>query len=257
MRKFVLILLPALLLAQDPDDAGSPKTAVAAPSTSAIEAGKAQFRQTCGFCHGQDGRGGASGPDLIRSATVSHDVGGDVIGQVVHAGRPAQGMPAFQLPDSAIAQIAAFLHSEANAAASVARKVPVDYPLQKLLVGNAEQGHAYFQANCATCHSVTGDLSHVATKYKPFDLQTKIAFPAGAKPALSVRTGAGEEFHGEEVYADEFWVALKDKNGWTHTWKRSQVQVHEDDPLAGHVKLLHRMSDGNLHDVFAFLETLK
>src|SRR5947209_8421433 len=125
MFKLLMVLLPAMALAQDPDDVRS-----ATASDAAVQAGKAQFQQTCGFCHGKDGRGGASGPDLIRSETLSHDVKGNLIGEVVHAGRPDRGMPAFQLPDTTIAQIAAFLHAEANAAASVARKMPADYPLE-------------------------------------------------------------------------------------------------------------------------------
>jgi len=63
-----------------------------------VTAGQREFRQTCGFCHGPDGRG-ASGPDLIRSSLVSHDVNGNLIGPVVRNGRPERGMPAFPFSD--------------------------------------------------------------------------------------------------------------------------------------------------------------
>lgn len=225
--------------------------------TAAVTSGRTQFKQTCGFCHGLDARGGASGPDLIRSALVSHDVDGNLVGPVVHNGRPDKGMPAFPLSDAEIKNIALFLHAEANVAASVARRIPSEYPLEKLLVGSAADGKSYFHKQCESCHSVTGDLSHVATKYKPFDLQTRIVFPSGAKPVLTVRDGSGKTFHGEEVYSDEFVVTLRDASRWQHTWRRKDVQVEAADPLAGHEKLLETYTDKNVHDLFAYLETLK
>ena len=106
MRKTILLLLAGLLSvgclhAQDAA-AHDGSNVKAQPSTASdVTAGKAAFRQNCSFCHGRDGRG-ANGPDLIRSTLVSHDVNGDLIGQVVHNGRPEKGMPAFQLPDPQI-----------------------------------------------------------------------------------------------------------------------------------------------------------
>ncbi len=251
MRAAILILLAAqLLLGQDPDDL---QQANAANAT----AGKTQFQQTCGFCHGPDARG-ASGPDLIRSELVNHDVNGNLIGPVIRNGRPEKGMPAFQLPDADIRNIADFLHAEAKVAAGVARRVPSEYPLQKLLVGNADAGRAYFNGagHCGGCHSVTGDLAHIATKYKPFDLQTRIAFPSGAKPVVTVTTAAGV-LSGEEVYEDEFLVSFRDKNRAVHTFRRDAADITIKDPLAEHERLLKTYTDENIHDLFAYLETLK
>ncbi len=247
----LLILTPCILLAQDPDDVAQQQK-----PDATVSAGKAQFQQTCGFCHGPDGRG-ASGPDLIRSSLVSHDVNGNLIGPVVRNGRPDKGMPAFQLSNTEVHAIAEFLHFEARSASSVAQHIPSEYPLAKLLVGNASEGKAYFDAHCVSCHSPAGDLAHIAIKFKPFDLQTRIAFPAGAKPALTVRDHAGETFRGEQVYADEFLVTLRDSHGWLHTWPRNDVQVEVNDPLAAHEKLLTGYTDKNLHDLFAYLETFK
>ncbi len=253
MRTVFLIFIPVLLLAQDPDDIRPPQA-----GSSAASAGKAQFQQTCGFCHGPDGRG-ASGPDLIRSSLVSHDVDGNLIGPVVHNGRPEKGMPAFQLSDAEIGNIAQFLHAQAKIASSVSQRIPSEYPLEKLLVGNAAAGRSYFngQGNCRSCHSVTGNLAHIASKYKPFDLQTRIAFPSGVNPSLTVKDSSGQTFTGEQVYADEFLVTLRDKSGWLRTWKRNSIQLEVHDPLAAHEQLLKSYTDSNLHDLFAYLETLK
>lgn len=223
-----------------------------------VAAGKQQFAQTCGFCHGPDGRG-ASGPDLIRSPLVSHDVNGNLIGEVVRNGRSDKGMPAFQLSDTEIRAIAAFLHAEARLAASVTQRTPSEYPLEKLLVGNAEAGKAYFNGagKCSGCHSVTGDLAHIASKYKPFDLQTRIVFPSGAKPAVTVTEKSGATFSGPQVYSDEFLISLRDEHGWIHSWNRISVKAVIHDPLATHERLLGTYTDQNVHDLFAYLETLK
>lgn len=221
-----------------------------------IVAGKAQFQQTCGFCHGPDARG-ASGPDLIRSTLVSHDVDGNLIGEVVRNGRPDKGMPAFQLSDTDIRNIAQFLHAEAHNAASVAREIPSEYPVEKLLVGNANDGKAYFGAKCANCHSPEGDLAHIATKYKPFDLQTRIAFPSGAKPVVTAIDKNGRKWQGEQVYADEFLVSLRAADRTVHTFGRSEAQITVKDPLAAHEHLLRQYTDKNIHDLFAYLETFK
>ena len=253
MRTVLLTFLPLVLFAQDPDDVARQQQADAS-----ISAGKAQFAQTCGFCHGRDGRG-ASGPDLIRSPLVSHDVKGDLIGSVVRNGRPQKGMPAFQLSDTEIRNIADFLHAQAKSAASVAQRIPSEYPLAKLLVGSAAAGKTYFNGvgKCSSCHSVTGDLQHIAIKYKPFDLQTRIAFPSGAKPTVKVTDASGKTYSGEQVYADEFSVTLRDTSGWQHTWNRQAVKVEIHDPLAAHEQLLQQYTDADLHNLFAYLETLQ
>jgi cytochrome c oxidase cbb3-type subunit III len=257
LNKYIVLLLALLLNlscahAQDPDDAAQ------AARNSPAAAGQAVFRQNCGFCHGQDGRG-ASGPDLIRSTLVNHDVNGNLIAQVVHNGRPEKGMPAFQLPDAQIQQIAAFLHAQAELASTVARRVPTEYPLEKLLVGNADAGKDYFNGagKCTQCHSPAGDLAHIAAKYKPLELQSRIVFPYGANPAATVTTAAGQQFKGEQIYSDEFLITLRLNDGTQRTWIRRGNRIAVTDPLAAHVALLSEYTDKDIHDLFAYLETLK
>jgi cytochrome c oxidase cbb3-type subunit III len=223
-----------------------------------VAAGKREFRQTCGFCHGPDGRG-ASGPDLIRSSLVSHDSNGNLLGPFVRNGRPEKGMPAFALPDDTIRDIAEYLHTEARLASSVSQRIPVEYPVEKLLVGKATAGNTYFNGpgRCGECHSAIGDLAHVASKYKPIDLQTRIVFPSGAVSNVKVTEPPGNVTSGVETYADEFLISLRDRDGWVHTWDRNAVKIEAVDPLAAHVALLTKYTDENIHDLFAYLETLK
>jgi len=219
--------------------------------------GQAMFQQNCGFCHGRDGRG-ASGPDLIRSTLVNHDVSGDLIGPVVHNGRPNQGMPAFQLADAQVRQIAAFLHQQGKLASTVASRIPTEYPIEQLLVGNSDAGKAYFNGSgrCVQCHSVTGNLAHVASKYKPLELQSRIVFPDGAKSTATVTDRSGHQYTGEVLYSDEFFVTLF-SDGKPRTWDRRTAKVAIQDPLAAHVGLLTQYTDKDIHDVFAYLESLK
>ncbi len=222
--------------------------------------GKALFQQKCGFCHGPDATGG-EGPDLLRSGLVSHDKDGDLIGQVVREGRPNKGMPAFDLAEAQIRQIAAFIHDRAKALSSLyLSSKSVDYPLERLLVGDAKAGKAYFNGagKCSGCHSVTGDLSHIASKYKPLELQSRLVFPKGAEPVVTVTLPSGVRISGAQVYADAFNVSLRDDQGWIKTFSRqSGEKIQIEDPLAVHVNLLTTYTDRNIHDLFAYLENLK
>jgi cytochrome c oxidase cbb3-type subunit 3 len=168
------------------------------------------------------------------------------------------------LSNSQIQQIAQFLHSQAKLASTVARRVPSEYPLAKLLVGNAADGKAYFNGagKCAQCHSPTGDLAHIASKYNPVELQSRIAFPYGAYSTASVTDSSGHRFTGDVIYSDEFLVTLRSKDGSLRTWDRKPptrpaptIEIH--DPLATHVALLQQYTDAEIHNLFAYLETLK
>src|SRR5713226_2106389 len=124
----------------------------------AVERGHKQFQQSCGFCHGPDATG-ARGPDLVRSVVVAHDVNGNLIGEVIRNGRTEKGMPPLPLGKEQVTAIAAFLHGRSQEALESGH-VPEEYPVAKLLTGNAESRNAYFNGagGCKSCHSPTGDL---------------------------------------------------------------------------------------------------
>src|SRR4051812_37622828 len=142
---------------------------------AAVERGKKIFVPNCGFCHGNDAHG-KSGPDLVRSSLVLHDAKGDTIGPVIRSGRTDRGMPAFPgLSGEQIADISEFLHSRA---ADVSNRFA--YKIGDVVTGNAEKGKAFFTGagGCADCHSPTGDLEHVASKYDAVELQHRMLYPA-------------------------------------------------------------------------------
>jgi cytochrome c oxidase cbb3-type subunit 3 len=228
-----------------------------ADGAAAAERGRKQFEQSCGFCHGADATG-ARGPDLLRSPLVAHDVKGEQIGQVIHEGRPDKGMPAIPLSDAQILDIAAFLHARGAEVMRSAR-VPKVYALEKLLTGNAEAGKTFFDGagGCNKCHSPTGDLAGIAGKYSPIDLQGKMLYPGGKHKTAVVTLASGEQVKGTVEHTDDFVIALKDENGWYRSFRRDKVKVELQDGLAGHRDLLNTLTQADVHNIFAYLETLK
>jgi cytochrome c oxidase cbb3-type subunit III len=223
----------------------------------AIESGHKQFEQSCGFCHGPDATG-ARGPDLVRSSLVAHDVKGDLIGDVIRHGRPDKGMPAMPLTDAQVSDIAAFLHARAAEALS-SNGVPSGYPVEKLLTGNANAGKAFFDGagGCNKCHSPTGDLDEVATKYPPIDLEAHMLYPEGRRTTVVVTLPSGEQIKGPLVHVDEFMVSLHDGSGEYRSFSREHVKIELQDALAAHRELLGKLTQADVHNLFAYLETLK
>jgi cytochrome c oxidase cbb3-type subunit 3 len=234
----------------------------------AAERGRKIFVPTCGFCHGNDAHG-KSGPDLVRSALVLHDNKGDVISPVIRNGRPERGMPAFSaLSADQIADISTFLHSRA---ADVSNRFA--YKIGDLITGDALKGAAFFNGDghCGSCHSTTGDLAHVATKYEPVELQRRMLYPAPnlidvflgravtppAPTKVTVQLASGEQVSGTLDHLDEFTVAMHDSAHWYRSFPRESVTVDVRDPRAAHDALLPKYTDQEMHDVLAYLETLK
>jgi cytochrome c oxidase cbb3-type subunit 3 len=227
---------------------------------AAVQRGQAQFKSTCGFCHGNDAKGSRA-PDLTRSAVVSHDDHGSTIGPVVRQGIVEGGMPAFpNLTESQLSDIVAFLHHQMLAAQS-SNGVPSGYPLAKLLTGNAEAGKAYFNGagGCSQCHSPTGDLAGIADKYTPIDLQQHMVYP-GAKAATKTATVTlkdGTKYEGKVEHEDAFNIGIICQDGWYRSWPLDQVTVEVHDPLQAHRDLMMKYTDQDIHNLFAYLETLK
>lgn len=235
-----------------------------AAQNGAVERGRKQFEQSCGFCHGPDATG-ARGPDLVRSPLVAHDVKGDLVGDVIRHGRPDKGMPPMAtITDEQVADIAAFLHAR-TAEALESASVPKSYPVDKLLTGNADAGKAYFNGagGCKDCHSPTGDLAAVATKYSPIELEAHMLYPgrrdgeARARTTVVVTLPSGEQIAGPLVHADDFIVSLRDASGWYRAFSRNRVKVELKDPLAAHRELLDKLTQADVHNLFAYLESLQ
>jgi len=226
--------------------------------------GQPLFTQNCAFCHGANATGG-EGPDLLRSTIVLHDEKGETIGPFVLKGRPEKGMPSFAaLTPAQIYDLAEFLHQRVEQVAN-----RFGYKIQNIVTGDAAAGQKFFNGagRCRTCHAITGDLAHIATKFEPPDLQAQFLYPAGSvdggtlKDPLAVRVKVtlptGETISGVVKRLDDFTISIWDNSGAYRSWPRTAVKVQIEDPLAAHRELLGKYTDADMHNVLAYLETLK
>jgi mono/diheme cytochrome c family protein len=227
--------------------------------------GKALYIAQCVTCHGTRARGSERGPDLVRSLVVLHDRYGSTIGPVLAKGHPS-GQPA--LTQDQVADMSNFLHQQVG---DTLRTGPYNSVLN-ILVGDPREGKAFFDGpgKCSQCHSTTGDLAHIGSKYDPPVLQLKVVFPQTAafgrrassnahKPVtVTVTTADGESVTGVLDEIDDFSVSLHDEAGHYLSFQRGPgVTVEKHDPYAGHVALLDEYTDKDIHDVVAYLETFK
>jgi cytochrome c oxidase cbb3-type subunit III len=235
--------------------------------------GEALFAANCGFCHGRDATGGASGPDLTDSALVGQDVNGDKMLPVIRSGRPEKGMPPFAgLAEADLRKIVDYVHkrkTDVDANPGRRRKVSVE----DLSTGNVEAGRAYFDGagGCKACHSPTGDLAGVASKYRGLALMQRMLYPTPGnavapvegekrKPSPTTATvtlPTGETFTGTLAYRDEFNIAITEPSGRNRSWPTSDVKFTVKDPLQAHADLLPKYTDADIHNLFAYLQTLK
>jgi cytochrome c oxidase cbb3-type subunit 3 len=226
----------------------------------AYDRGHEQFRQSCGFCHGPTAAGGNGGPNLIYSAVIRRDSQGADITKVIQEGRPDKGMPVIPLTATQIADIVGYLKARVAEVDKTSGLRPSrDYDLKKLLTGNAELGKAYFNGpgQCATCHSPTGDLKGIASKYPPIELQARFMYPAGVRQDATVTDAAGKQFTGELLQHDAFDVSIRTADGVQRSWPSPSVKVETTDRLATHRELLSKYTNADMHNLFAYLVTLR
>jgi cytochrome c oxidase cbb3-type subunit III len=222
---------------------------------AASDRGQGIFSSSCSFCHGSQATGTEQAPNLLRSPLVFQDHGGDTLGPFLKQGRPTLGMPAFPtLEPQQVQDISAFLH------ARIQQVRGTRLPETALLVGDPKAGLAYFNGagKCSTCHSATGDLAHIGSKDQPLALTTSFLTPPAKPSEVTVVLPSGQSFKGKLEYLDEFTVSLVDSAGAYHTWPRDHTKsVEVVDPLAAHKALLPVYTDKDIHDLLAYLVTLK
>lgn len=235
-----------------------------APDPAAVARGQKIFVPTCGFCHGPDATG-RSAPDLVASSLVIRDRNGDTIGTVVHNGRPGKGMPAFAaLTNAQISDISAFLHARIRSAAN-----RFAYSLKEVVTGNPQLGQAYFNGagHCNSCHSPTGDLAGIATRVQAAELQAQMINPTPSffdprtqtvpPERVTVTLPSGESVSGTLIGHDHFRVVLRDAAGWYRSLSAAGARIVITDPLAAHKALVNTITDDEMHNLLAYLETLK
>lgn len=241
---------------------------------AAASRGQQLFSTSCAQCHGADARGTAKGPDLIRSLPVLHDRVQQLHGRELAPLLQKEPNHAFNLTQDQVADLSQFLTRAVN---RILRSGGYYNQPSDLLSGDAKAGEAYFNGagGCNKCHSLTGDLAGIGNKYPPATLQQKIVFPqtgfgfggrgrGGAStesrtlPKVIVTLANGSTIKGDLVRIDDFNVTLQDSSGAYKTFSRTPgTKVDVSDPYAAHVALLDKYTDADIHNLTAYLETLK
>ena len=271
-------LLPAQPRSSQKDSADKSATAAAIAGSkedaAAVARGAKAYATNCAGCHGTSGRGNVGAPDLIRSLLVLDDEKGILIAPVIRNGRPDAGMPKLNLSEQQISDIVAWLHVQTYAAGH-----RTTYEFLDILTGDPKKGEAYFSTTCTGCHSAAGDLKGIGIRYDPLTLQGRWLQPRGragrggrgggrgesapdskrSAITVTVTLASGQVLSGVLENVDDFNVAFRDSSGEYHSFTRSgsnpKVEVH--DPLKGHSDLLSKYTDADIHNVTAYLATLK
>jgi cytochrome c oxidase cbb3-type subunit 3 len=232
-----------------------------------INAGRALFAAQCGFCHGRDAMGGETGPDLTRSELVAADIRGDKIVPVIKNGRPEKKMPPFTFSDTDLAALVAFIHDAKTRAGTLEGSRRTVEPAD-LQTGNARAGQAYFNGpgGCAKCHSPGGDLAGIASRYQGLALFQRLLNPPAGRgrggaerrsPEVTVTLPGGQTLTGRLAYRDEFTIAMTDGSGVYRSWPTNGLKFTVDDPYDAHFVQLGKYTNDDVHDVLAYLQTLK
>ena len=262
------IALP--LCAQLPSTPGTKATIEASPAAiagskenpEAVARGSALFKEKCGSCHGMTAKGTNRAPDLVRSLLVLGDEKGLLIAPVIRNGRPAKGMPKLSLTDPQIADIVAWLHAQTYSADHRNTYLFLD-----ALTGDAKQGEAYFNGagGCNKCHSPAGDLKGIGAKFDAHMLQGRWLQPrSGRGPSKSPITAVvtladGKKVEGVVERYDDFTVSVRDSAGEYHSYARNNgiPKVEVKDPARIHIDMLRKYTDTDIHNVTAYLASLK
>lgn len=196
---------------------------------------------------------------------------------VIKKGRPGTAMPPSPLSDEDINAVIAFLHDLQSRIGAQGNPPPGEEQELDIVVGNAKAGEAYFAEKCAACHSATGDMKAFATRVtSPKALQNlwvsggrAIIFggggdapPTGPPRAVTTATitlPSGERVSGRLLRIDDFMVTVAQPDGTQRTFRRNGdvPNVEIQDPQAGHRELLKVLTNADMHNVTAYLVTLK
>lgn len=240
---------------------------------AAADRGRRTWASECINCHGTQARGTDNGPNLVRSVIVLRDRYGSHLGPFLQQGHTLQsGTTGSKLTAEQIEELAHFLRQRVN---DGLRGSPLFQP-QNVLTGDPKAGAAYFtgEGQCTTCHSPTGNLAGIGSRLQPIDIQQRFLFPSSgrggrgrgrgtAPPSASpvrvtVTPPEGQPVSGVLVQMDDFFVSLRSDAGAARTFRRVPgMTIDRQDPFAFHIALLDRLTDKNMHDIVAYLETLK
>lgn len=241
-----------------------------------IARGRTLYGISCTGCHGADLRGGdLGGPNLLRSQLSLSDQDGEMIVPVIQGSRQSGGMPAIDMSAADAKAVAAYVRSILETIGRQGMPPGTGQAPPTILVGDANAGKVYFDSKCAACHSPSGDLQGIASRVTDPKLLQNTWVAGGGRGGRGGAGGAamsparmvtvvvtppgGERVEGRLVRIDDFLVTLALADGSTRTFRRvgETPKVEVRDPMKAHRDLLSVYTDKDMHDLTAYLVTLK
>jgi cytochrome c oxidase cbb3-type subunit 3 len=240
-----------------------------------IARGKTLYGIHCTVCHGPDLRGGdRGGPNLLRSQAALSDQNGELILPIIQGSRQSSGMPAIAMrPEDGMA-VAIYVRSVMETIGRQGMPPSIGLAAPSVLVGDASAGQAYFAAKCGSCHSATGDLRAIAKRIPDAKALQNTWVAGGMRGgrggpppqasaartiSVAVTLPSGGSVEGRLIRIDDFLVTVGLADGTMQTFRRDGdvPKVDVRDPMKAHRDLLAVYTDKDMHDVTAYLVTLK
>jgi cytochrome c oxidase cbb3-type subunit 3 len=183
------------------------------------------FASTCAGCHGLDGRGGKTAPNIVRNTKLEHMSDAE-ISAIITSGIPGTGMPAFHSLSPA----------KVHALVTYLRVLQGQTKTQKL-PGDSTRGKTVFfeKGECSSCHVMRGeggfagpDLTVYGADRSAAEIADAIIHPKNAADTgykvVTVVTRDGQRFRGSIRNEDNFSLQLQAADGSFHFLLRSDVK---------------------------------
>jgi cytochrome c oxidase cbb3-type subunit 3 len=132
-------------------------------SQDVLVRGKSLYEANCASCHSADLRGGSKGTNLLRSGTALTDQHGELVSAAIAKHNPS--LTLVSADSVAVAEYIHSVHATMGGQGSPPGRNPTGVELN-VLVGDPKAGEAVFSTLCSSCHSVTGDLKGIASKFE-------------------------------------------------------------------------------------------
>ena len=212
------------------------------------------FAAQCGGCHGLDAHGTEQGPALagnpaLRGRSVAS------LRDLIRNGIPTSGMPAFNLPEDEVEDLAVLVHSLNSPAAEQA--VP----------GHRQVGEQFFfgKGRCSSCHMAYGrgkpvgpDLSNVAREVTVDELREALLDPSAhitpGYESVTVEMRNGQPVHGFARSRSSFEIVVQDLSGEFHPIGQSEISVIRDEKKSAMPPVEASLKE--LQDLLAYLAGL-
>jgi cytochrome c oxidase cbb3-type subunit 3 len=209
-----------------------------------------------------------------------NDRDGELLLPIVQGARADKGMPPLPLQPDDVKAVAAYIHGVLASAQRQGAPPPGPEPVLDILVGDAAAGQKYFAAKCSTCHSTTGNLAGIGARFPDAKTLQNVwvsggrtggrgggggGFRGGGPPnnarAVTARITFpdGGKLEGRVLRYDDFLITLALPDGSQRSVRRdgNRPKVEIRDPLEPHRARLAVYTDKDIHDVTAYLVTVK